>query len=213
MYRNCDVIPKPVWAVGFALEQTLRDATLAVFSFLILKRLQHNLSSKKTFMRKSNLDCQNSELTVFEVLLGFGSNLGDRRGFIEGGWSAVCGLFGVTAVCISSLIETKAISNEPNQPDFLNAAGLIHTTLEPEILLDQLQKIENNFGRVRTVKWGARTLDIDILLFGNCVIDTSRLKIPHPLMFERDFVLIPAIEIAPKMIQTAAKSQGINLKF
>jgi 2-amino-4-hydroxy-6-hydroxymethyldihydropteridine diphosphokinase len=164
-------------------------------------------------MEQSEINYQSSELTGFEVLLGFGSNLGDRRDFIEKGWLAVCGLFGVTAVCISSLIETKAISDEPNQPDFLNATGLIHTTLKPEILLDQLQKIENDFGRVRTVKWGARTLDIDILLFGNCVIDTPRLKIPHPLMFERDFVLIPAIEIAPKMIKTAAKSQGINLKF
>ncbi|MDR1291625.1 MAG: 2-amino-4-hydroxy-6-hydroxymethyldihydropteridine diphosphokinase [Planctomycetaceae bacterium] len=139
-----------------------------------------------------------------EVLLGFGSNLGDRRGFIEGGWLSVCGLEGVESVCISGLIETKAVGCGENQPDFLNGAGLIRTTLQPEILLDKLQEIENNFGRVRTTRWGSRTLDIDILLFGNSVINTPRLKVPHPLMFERDFVLIPATEIAPEMIKTFA---------
>ncbi|MDR1479119.1 MAG: 2-amino-4-hydroxy-6-hydroxymethyldihydropteridine diphosphokinase [Planctomycetaceae bacterium] len=144
-----------------------------------------------------------------DVLLGFGSNLGERREFIERGWLAVCELSGVSAVCISSLIETKAVGGEANQPDFLNGAGLIRTTLQPEILLDKLQEIEINLGRIRTTRWNARTLDIDILLFGNSIINTPRLNIPHPLMFERNFVLIPAIEIASEMIKTFANSHGI----
>ncbi|MDR1483651.1 MAG: 2-amino-4-hydroxy-6-hydroxymethyldihydropteridine diphosphokinase [Planctomycetaceae bacterium] len=145
------------------------------------------------------------------VLLGFGSNLGDRRSFIECGWDSVCDLLCVEAVCFSSIIETKAVGGGLNQPDFLNAAGLIRTTLSPEILLDRLQEIEINLGRVRTVRWGSRTLDIDILLFDDLVINTLRLTVPHPLMFERNFVLIPATEIAPEMIKSAAKLRGINL--
>ncbi|MDR2761906.1 MAG: 2-amino-4-hydroxy-6-hydroxymethyldihydropteridine diphosphokinase [Planctomycetaceae bacterium] len=140
-----------------------------------------------------------------DVLLGFGSNLGDRRRFIESGWLSVCGLEGVEPICLSSLIETVAVGCGENQPDFLNAVGLIRTNLYPEILLDKLQAIEYSFGRVRTIRWCARTLDIDILLFGDFVIDSPRLKIPHPLMFERDFVLIPAKEIASEMIKTAEK--------
>ncbi|MDR2345947.1 MAG: 2-amino-4-hydroxy-6-hydroxymethyldihydropteridine diphosphokinase [Planctomycetaceae bacterium] len=149
-----------------------------------------------------NFDVIMSDVTKtnnVNVLLGFGSNLGDRRGFIERGWQAVCELDNVEPIRFSSLIETKAVGGGENQPDFLNAAGLIRTTLHPEILLDRLQEIENNCGRVRTIRWGARTLDIDILLFGNLTIDIPRLKVPHPLMFERSFVLIPAKEIAPEM--------------
>ncbi|MDR2642056.1 MAG: 2-amino-4-hydroxy-6-hydroxymethyldihydropteridine diphosphokinase [Planctomycetaceae bacterium] len=168
----------------------------------------HNSNIKQTEANNN----QNSDLIKTEVLLGFGSNLGDRRGFIEQGWAAVCGLVGVEAVCISSLIETQAVGGELNQPDFLNAAGLIRTTLLPEILLDRLQEIENSFGRIRTVRWGARTLDIDILLYGNSIINTNRLKVPHPLMFQRNFVLIPASEIAPEMILTVANTHGIILE-
>ncbi|MDR2169369.1 MAG: 2-amino-4-hydroxy-6-hydroxymethyldihydropteridine diphosphokinase [Planctomycetaceae bacterium] len=150
-------------------------------------------------------------MSEVDVLLGFGSNLGDRRGFIFRGWLYVCGLFGVGGVCLSGLFESAAVG-VVDQPDFLNAVGLIRTTLLPEKLLDGLQEIERICGRVRTLRWGARTLDIDILLFGNTSINTTRLIVPHPLMFERNFVLTPSMEIAPEMIKNAAKKHGINLK-
>ncbi|MDR0337709.1 MAG: 2-amino-4-hydroxy-6-hydroxymethyldihydropteridine diphosphokinase, partial [Planctomycetaceae bacterium] len=84
----------------------------------------------------------------------------------------------------------------PNQPEFLNAVCTVSTTLPPQILLEKLQEIETKFGRVRIEHWGPRTLDIDILLYGNQIISTPTLSIPHPEMLRRYFVLEPALEIA-----------------
>lgn len=86
------------------------------------------------------------------------------------------------------------------QPRFCNTVIAIHTTLTPEQLLTECQGLEKKQGRCRLVKWGARTLDIDILLYGSRKINTPRLTIPHPLMRFRDFVLIPLQEIAPEAL-------------
>lgn len=83
------------------------------------------------------------------------------------------------------------------QPDFCNTIVAIHTSLAPAALLSECQKIERSQGRIRKVKWGARTLDIDIILYGLRTIHTSRLAIPHPRLLYRDFVLTPLLEIAP----------------
>lgn len=84
-----------------------------------------------------------------------------------------------------------------DQPDFINAVAELDTDLSPLRLLDELQGLEQQAGRVRTRQWGERTLDLDILLFDDRVVDTARLRIPHPELANRGFVLVPLAEIAP----------------
>jgi len=135
-----------------------------------------------------------------DVLLGLGSNLGDRRETLLAAWSELGELSEIETVRISRLIETQAVGGPANQPNYLNAAGLIRTTLTPQQLLDVLHDIERRFGRVRTEHWGPRTLDLDILLFGELIVKTGTLTIPHPEMLRRDFVMEPAMEIAPDFV-------------
>lgn len=87
----------------------------------------------------------------------------------------------------------------PGQPDYINAVALLDTELEPLELLDALQAIENSHQRRRIQHWGPRTLDLDILLYANQTIDTERLRVPHPFMTQREFVLYPLAEIAPDL--------------
>ncbi|MDR0608483.1 MAG: 2-amino-4-hydroxy-6-hydroxymethyldihydropteridine diphosphokinase [Planctomycetaceae bacterium] len=131
-----------------------------------------------------------------EILLALGSNLGNRRVILESAWQEIGNLPEIKTLRISRFYETQPVGGPINQPEFLNAVGIIITTLPPRRLLEKLQEIENRFGRVRTEHWGPRTLDIDILLYGNEVILTPTLTIPHPEMLHRRFVLEPAAEIA-----------------
>jgi 2-amino-4-hydroxy-6-hydroxymethyldihydropteridine diphosphokinase len=146
-----------------------------------------NLNNYKIFMKT---------ICPIKILLALGSNLGNRRETLESAWKEIGNLPETKTWRISRFYETKPVGGPINQPDFLNAAGVIATTLPPQQLLEQLQEIENRFGRVRTEHWGARTLDIDILLYGNQIISTPTLTIPHPEMLQRRFVLEPAEEIA-----------------
>ncbi len=98
----------------------------------------------------------------------------------------------------SSLYRSPAIG--PPQDDIINAVVAIQTSLPAEQLLDYLQELEQQHQRVRTIHWGPRTLDCDMLLYGNEIIHTEHLIIPHPRMFERNFVLLPLEEIAPDLI-------------
>lgn len=139
-----------------------------------------------------------------DVLLAFGSNLGDRQKILENAWSAIVLLPGVETIRISRFHTTKAVGGPKGQPDFLNAAGLLRTRLEAQELLEKLQEIESRFGRIRREHWGPRTLDIDILLFGDRIIETPMLVVPHREMLHRDFVLLPALEVAPNMIHPIA---------
>lgn len=95
---------------------------------------------------------------------------------------------------ISAIYRSAAVGPGP-QPDYLNAVLRLDTRLPPMTLLDALQKIERDQGRVRGVRWGARTLDLDLLLYGDLQIDTPRLTVPHPAMHQRNFVLYPLREI------------------
>ncbi len=87
----------------------------------------------------------------------------------------------------------------PGQPDYCNAVVAVDTTLKPLQLLDALQSIENSHGRIRSVRWGPRTLDLDIILFGNQSIELERLTIPHYQMHVRNFVLCPLLDVAPEL--------------
>ncbi len=127
------------------------------------------------------------------VFLGLGGNMGDRREMMR---SAVAELRDVLDdLRVSSLYESAAWG-VTDQPDFLNAVVGGKTTLEPLELLDAIQAIENDLGRVREQHWGPRAIDIDILLYGRQVIDAPRLQIPHPYMTQRGFVLRPLADLA-----------------
>ena len=133
------------------------------------------------------------------VYIGIGSNLGDREKHIEDATRRVRELPGVVEVRGSSLYETEPVGGPPQGP-FLNGALCVETALEPLDLLRGLQAIEAGLKRERVVKWGPRTIDLDILLFDDLVLQTPDLIIPHPLMHERDFVLRPLNEIAPDVV-------------
>jgi len=134
------------------------------------------------------------------VLLAFGANLGEPCAQILDAWNRLGQIPGVECQRLSSFYVTEPVGGPDNQPQFLNCAGLVFTTLSPEQFLNEIMEIETKMGRQRTEHWGPRTIDIDILLLGDIVIQTDRLTIPHPRMHDRRFVLDPAAEIAPEMI-------------
>ena len=127
--------------------------------------------------------------------IGLGGNLGDAPAILLQGLERLAHTPDITLVRHSRLYRTAPIG-PPGQPDYANAAALVETRLAPEDLLDLLQGIEQELGRVRDVRWGARTLDLDLLLYGSQVINTSRLSVPHREMHTRAFVLVPLAEIA-----------------
>jgi 2-amino-4-hydroxy-6-hydroxymethyldihydropteridine diphosphokinase len=131
--------------------------------------------------------------------IALGSNLGDSYTTLLKAIDTLEQTPGIRLVSMSSLYRTKAVG--PPQPDYLNACALLQVEMIPEILLEILLKIETNFGRQRKERWGARTLDLDILLYSNKIIESPKLQIPHPRMRERAFVLVPLAEIAPDWIE------------
>ena len=127
--------------------------------------------------------------------LGIGSNLGDRRKNIRLALEKISRLKDTKIIRVSKIAETVPLGGPSGQGKFLNAVLKINTNLTPLKLLKQLQKIENELGRRRTVRWGPRTIDLDILLFGDKVIEGKELKIPHPRLMQRDFVLKPLLNL------------------
>jgi 2-amino-4-hydroxy-6-hydroxymethyldihydropteridine diphosphokinase len=134
------------------------------------------------------------------ALIGMGSNLGDRLASINGAVDALGRAPGVAVRQVSSFHETEPVGGPPGQGMFLNAVARIETDLEPLEVLRVLQQIEAQFGRERTVQWGARTLDLDLLLFEDRILDTPELCLPHPRMRARRFVLEPLVEVAPALV-------------
>ena len=128
--------------------------------------------------------------------LGLGANLGDRIKNLRAAIERIKKIPAVELLRVSSFYETAAWGIT-NQPDFINAAIKIRTELDPFALLDELQKIELELGRVRTGHWTARTIDVDILLIDELKINSERLTVPHKFLYERDFVKIPLAEISP----------------
>lgn len=132
------------------------------------------------------------------VYIGLGSNLEDPSRQIRQALEQLNKLPQSRLCSLSRVYQSSPLGPE-NQPDYLNAVALISTSLPPEKLLTCLQSIEQRQHRVRTVHWGPRTIDLDILLFGNKQIHTDRLTIPHPQMYQRNFVLIPMFDINPDL--------------
>lgn len=128
--------------------------------------------------------------------LSLGSNQGERLELLRKAVSMLNDVEGVEVAGISSVYETDPVGYV-DQPAFLNLAVAVETTLDPRALLAACQGIESALGRTRTVRWGPRTIDIDILLYGNVRLDSEELTIPHPRLCERAFALVPLVEIAP----------------
>ncbi len=128
------------------------------------------------------------------VAIGLGSNLGDRRTHLDDAIAALSAVGEVVAV--SAYYETAPIGG-PEQGDFLNAVAVIETGLDAAEVLDVLLAVERDHGRVRRRRWGPRTLDLDLLLYGEEVVEAPGLTVPHPRMTERRFVLEPLIEVWP----------------
>lgn len=140
-----------------------------------------------------------------QVYLLLGGNLGDRMQHILTALNLIQQTVGEIKLQ-SSIYETKAWGVE-QQPDFLNLALMVATELSPLDLLNKTQQIEKELGRSRKEdeKWGARTMDIDILFYDHQIIDTDRLQIPHPLMNQRKFVLLPLLEISSDYVHPVSK--------
>lgn len=149
------------------------------------------------------------EAATVPALLLAGSNIGDRYANLVQARNHLHAS-GCILVKESSVYQTQAWGNT-NQEDFLNVAWLVHSFPDPGRLLDNILSIERSMGRQRTGKWEPRLIDIDILLFGDLVMDSERLVVPHPRLPERRFALAPAVEIAPNWIHPVLKKSLAQL--
>ncbi len=130
--------------------------------------------------------------------IGLGSNLGDRESYINSAIERIGQTLGLKVVKKSTIYETEPVGGPP-QGKYLNAVMEVECELKPRELLDALMAIENDLGRNRTGKNHPRTIDLDILLIDDIILDTPQLTIPHPRLTEREFVLRPLAEIAPDL--------------
>lgn len=150
-------------------------------------------------MKKYALN-KNDNITMIRVYIGLGSNLSKPEEQIKSGLKALARLPDTDMILSSPLYQSKPLGSQ-NQPDYLNAVAALDTLLSPRRLLDHAESIEFEHGRVREKdRWASRTLDLDILLYGDKIIDTLRLGIPHYGIKDRPFVLCPLSDIAPDLI-------------
>ncbi|MFJ5672829.1 2-amino-4-hydroxy-6-hydroxymethyldihydropteridine diphosphokinase [Bacillus safensis] len=146
--------------------------------------------------------------------IALGSNIGKKETYLKEAVKKLHEHPEVQVELISSIYETAPVGYE-NQDDFLNMAVKITTSLRPEELLSLTQKIEQELGRTREVRWGPRTADLDILLYNRENIETEQLVVPHPRMYERLFVLVPMSEICPEIgevqINAVIDQEGVSI--
>jgi 2-amino-4-hydroxy-6-hydroxymethyldihydropteridine diphosphokinase len=147
--------------------------------------------------------------TIRMIFLGLGSNMGDRLLHLERACSFISERAG-EIVKKSACYETAAWG-DTNQSNFYNLVIALESKLPPLVLINSLLEIESDMGRIRKQKWGARIIDIDILLYNNEIIDLPELKIPHPFLAERRFVLEPLAEIAPNVVEPVHKKSIATL--
>ena len=140
------------------------------------------------------------DVIITPAYIGLGSNQGERAQNIIKALKMLDDIAGVTVGLVSQMIETAPVGGPAAQGDYLNSTAQLHCRIDADRLLREMQHIENQLGRLRREKWGPRTIDLDLLLFGSEIIDKPHLKVPHPLMHRRDFVLGPLTEIAPEVM-------------
>ncbi len=139
--------------------------------------------------------------------VGVGANLGDAAGAVRNALDALDGMAQSRVLARSSLYRTEPI--DASGPDFINAVAALATRLSPQELLAELQRIEQRAGRERPFRNAPRSLDLDMLIYGDLALDTPELTLPHPRMHERAFVLLPLAEIAPSKVN-AARLVGVG---
>lgn len=144
-------------------------------------------------------------MAAVRVYIGLGSNLDDPAGQLRQALTALARLPGTRLAACSRFYRSPPLGPQ-DQPDYVNAVAALDTELAPDALLDALQAIEAAQGRVRLRRWGPRTLDLDILLYGDAVLATPRLSVPHPGLAERGFVLYPLAELAPDLMLPDGRS-------
>lgn len=140
------------------------------------------------------------------VYIGLGSNVGDRDDYLRRGADLIIKKCAASLVAVSSVKETKAVDFE-DQPDFLNQIIMIKTDLDPLILLNNLKEIEFEMGRIYRFSKGPREIDLDILLYNDLVMSESMLKIPHPEIMRRNFILEHLAELDPELTDPVSKKK------
>lgn len=141
-----------------------------------------------------------TEPVTTHSLIALGSNLGDRLDNLHAGVAGLRADVDLDVVAVSSVYETAPVGGPEGQGPYLNAALAVETTLEAPELLALLHRIEAGRERERLVHWGPRTLDLDLLVHGDLVVDGPGLHVPHPRMHERRFVMVPVCDIAPDLV-------------
>lgn len=148
-----------------------------------------------------------------KVYIALGSNLEHPQAQLTAALQALNELSDSRLTAVSSFYQSKPLGPQ-DQPDYVNAVACLETSLAPLALLDELQRIEHEQGRVRLRRWGERTLDLDILLYADHIIQSERLIVPHYDMHQREFVIIPLVEIAPHLLLPNGQSiQTLAQKF
>ncbi len=163
-------------------------------------------------------------LPTAPVVLALGSNLGDRAGTLRSAVTALRAADGLAVERVSPVVETDPVGG-PEQDDYLNAVVVGRTTMTSNEVLATCQRIEREHGRVRETRWGARTLDIDVIAYGTTSSNDPRLTLPHPRAHERAFVLVPWASIDPDAVlpgpsggrvadlaSAAADAQGVRAR-
>jgi 2-amino-4-hydroxy-6-hydroxymethyldihydropteridine diphosphokinase len=141
--------------------------------------------------------------------IALGSNLGDSANLLKMALAALSREEGIVLAHVSPLYQTVPVG--PPQPDFLNTCAILHTTLSPSELLSRLLQVEQQFGRVRREHWGPRSLDLDLLLYGDRIIEQPDLQVPHPRMRDRAFVLVPLADIASDWVEPITQQTVASL--
>jgi 2-amino-4-hydroxy-6-hydroxymethyldihydropteridine diphosphokinase len=146
---------------------------------------------------------------MVKCAIALGSNLGDSKQILNQALELLSQTSGIELISHSSWYETVPVG--PPQPNYVNGCAILETELLPEDLLQILLKIEQQFGRIRQERWGPRILDLDILLYGDLILEMPNLTIPHPRMNERAFVLVPLAEIAAHWIEPISRQTILQL--
>lgn len=156
-------------------------------------------------------DSQSDAAPMYDAFIGLGANLGRRKKNIASALGALESTREIEIVAVSPLYETKAEGGPEAQPAFINGVARIRTSLSPERLLAVCQRIETLLGRTRDVHWGPRTIDLDLLAYGDVIASEPELTLPHPMMHERAFVMKPLADIAPDWIHPILQQSAESL--
>lgn len=147
-------------------------------------------------------------MTAITAYVGIGSNLARPLQQVQRAIEALKAIPATRLTGVSPWYGSSPVGGPAEQPDYVNGVARLQTRLSPHALLDALQTIEQQQGRERHTRWGARTLDLDLLLFGNLALDDERLTVPHPRLAERAFVLVPLADLEPGLMLPNGYSVG-----